>query len=126
MPGDKSPGPDGFNGCFLKSCWHIIKKEFYNLCQDFYNGSVNLQAINSSFITLIPKKNNPESLNDYRPISLLSSVLKLLTKLMANRVQPIILKLVHKNQYGFIKSRTIQDWPGLMNTYINAIIQKEK
>jgi hypothetical protein len=32
MPIDKSPGPDGFNGQFLKSCWHIIKEDIYNLC----------------------------------------------------------------------------------------------
>jgi hypothetical protein len=45
----------------------------------------------------------------FRPISLLNSALKLLTKLLANRLQKVILDLVHKNQYGFIKSRTIQD-----------------
>lgn len=43
------------------------------------------------------------------PISLLNSALKLLTKLLANRLQVVILSLVHTNQYGFIKGRTIQD-----------------
>jgi hypothetical protein len=109
MPPDKAPGPDGFNGCFLKSCWHIIKTDFYKLCQDFYDGTVSLDSINSSFITLVPKVNNPVRVNDYRPISLLSCVLKLLTKLLANRIQPTVLRIVHKNQYGFIKSRSIQD-----------------
>lgn len=47
--------------------------------------------------------------NDYRPISLLHYSLKLLTKLLANRLQSIILLLVHQNQYGFINGRTIQD-----------------
>lgn len=35
MSSDRAPGPDGFNGCFLKSCWHIIKYDFYKLCEDF-------------------------------------------------------------------------------------------
>jgi hypothetical protein len=35
MPNDKPPGPDGFNGLFLKKCWHIIKEDFYKLCFDF-------------------------------------------------------------------------------------------
>lgn len=48
-------------------------------------------------------------MNDYRPISLLTSALKLLTKLVANRLQSVILSVVHANQYGFIKGRTIQD-----------------
>jgi hypothetical protein len=47
--------------------------------------------------------------NDYRPISLLNCVLKVLTKLLAERLQKWILKVVHRNQYGFIKGRNIQD-----------------
>jgi hypothetical protein len=109
MPVDKAPGPDGFNGLFFKKCWHIIKEDIYQLCNDFFSGSVNLQAINSSFITLIPKTGNPVTPNDFRPISLLNSILKLITKLMADRLQALIIPLIHKNQYGFIKSRTIQD-----------------
>jgi hypothetical protein len=38
MPANKAPGPDGFNGLFLKKCWHIIKDDVYNLCQDFLMG----------------------------------------------------------------------------------------
>jgi hypothetical protein len=48
-------------------------------------------------------------MNDFTPISLLNYSLKFLTKLLANRLQLIILKVVHENQYGFIKGRTIQD-----------------
>ena len=87
MPADKSPGPDGFNGLFIKSCWHIIKEDVYSLCFDFFSGDLNIQAINNSFITLIPKVNNPTNVNDFRPISLMNYVLKVITKLMANRVQ---------------------------------------
>jgi hypothetical protein len=58
---------------------------------------------------LVPKKDNPESVNDFRPISLLNSSIKLISKLLANRLQTIALKIVHENHYGFIKGRTIQD-----------------
>jgi hypothetical protein len=84
MPGDKSLGPDGFSGIFLKICWPIIKFDFYRLCQEFWDGTVNLQSINDSFITLIPKNLAPEGPNDYRPISLLNICLKLITKILAN------------------------------------------
>ena len=109
MPVDKSPGPDGFNGHFLKSCWDIIAPDFYKLCAGFWAGKVNLQCLNSSLITLIPKSISPHTVNDFRPISLLNCALKILTKLLADRLQKWILLLVHRNQYGFIKSRTIQD-----------------
>jgi hypothetical protein len=40
MPADKALGPDGFIGFFIKNCWDIIKEDFYNLCFDFFNGSL--------------------------------------------------------------------------------------
>lgn len=86
MPMDKAPGPDGFNGFFLKRCWQIIKEDFYKLCSNFFHGNINLQSINTSFITLVPKGNSLESVNDFRPISLLNCSLKLLTKLLADRL----------------------------------------
>ena len=109
MPTDKAPGPDDFNGLFMKKCWPIIKEDFYSLCQDFYSENLNLEGINTSYIILVPKITNPETVNDYRPISLVNISLKLLAKLLANRLQREIIQLIHKNQYGFIKTRTIQD-----------------
>ena len=109
MPTDKSPGPDGFNGAFLKNCWDQVKEHFYQLCFSFFAGDLDISSINTAYITLIPKKSDPEYVNDYRPISLVSITLKLLTKLLANRMQKVIIQALHKNQYGFIKSRTIQD-----------------
>jgi hypothetical protein len=109
MASDKAPGPDGFNGLFLKKCWSIICQDFYNLAHDFHAGKVSLESLNSSFITLVPKNSSPEGVNDFRPISLTNVCLKVITKMVANRLQDQILRCVHKNQYGFIRSRTIHD-----------------
>lgn len=109
MPPDRAPGPDGFNGAFLKACWPIIKEDFYLLCDAFYHGSLNLESLNYGYITLIPKTRAPETVNDFRPITLLNCCLKLITKILANRLQKVILKIVHKNQYGFLKGRSIHD-----------------
>ena len=56
MPNDKSPGPDGFNGIFMKKCWHIIKESIYKFLQDFQSESVDLAPVNTAYIALIPKK----------------------------------------------------------------------
>jgi hypothetical protein len=109
LPNNKSPGPDGFSNEFVKNCWSHIKQDFYDLCWAFQENSVCLQSINTSYITLIPKCQTPASVSDYRPISLLNTSMKLITKLLANRLQEKIIPLIHRNQYGFIKTRTIQD-----------------
>jgi retron-type reverse transcriptase len=70
---------------------------------------VDIKVLNNSFITLIPKVNNPTIVNDFMPVSLMNSVVKIITKLLGERIQSFIIPLVHPNQYGFIKSRTIQD-----------------
>uniref|UniRef100_A0A8R7TIB7 Reverse transcriptase domain-containing protein n=1 Tax=Triticum urartu TaxID=4572 RepID=A0A8R7TIB7_TRIUA len=123
IPADCAPGPDGFDGIFLKVCWEIIKEDFYALCEDFWNGTINLQCLNTSFITLIPKKLTPETVNDYRPISLLNCVLKVMTKILCERLQRWILKVLHHNQYGFIKTRTIQDCLGWAFEYLHQCKQ---
>src|SRR4051812_13406476 len=109
MLANKAPGPDGFNGAFIKKFWNIICQDFYRLIADFHVGQVSLQSINASFITLIPKTNAPTAANDFRPISLLNCTIKIITKLLANILQEVILQLVHTNQYGFLKKRSIQD-----------------
>jgi hypothetical protein len=96
LPNDKSPCPDGFNNEFIKSCWPIIGDDIFSLVTNFYNGEVELESINTSFITLIAKTDTPLNAGEFRPISLLNSVLKIITKLLANKLQRIILKIVHK------------------------------
>ena len=65
MPPDRAPGPDGFNGAFLKACWTVIKDDFYRLCAEFHEGNLNLESLNYGHITLIPKIRAPETVNDF-------------------------------------------------------------
>jgi hypothetical protein len=109
LPNGKSPGPNGFNNEFMKKYWPIICQEFYNMCTSFYNSTLCLQSINGPYITLAPKVQNPSSVSDFRPISLLNSSIKLITKILDNRLQEVILQAIHQNQYGFLKNRSIQD-----------------
>jgi mannosylglycoprotein endo-beta-mannosidase len=126
LPSGKAPGLDGFSGLFIKKCWPIIKHVFHRLCDEFWEGKVNLQSINDAFITLVPKNNSPEGPNNYRPISLLNISLKILTKLLANRLQLKILEMVHENQYGFLKTRTIQDCVAWAYEYIHQCKQSRQ
>lgn len=126
MPASHAPMLDGFNGLFIKKCWPIIKDDFLRLCRDFAKGNLDLTSMNGSLITLIPKKDSPQTVHNFRPISLLNYSVKLLTKLIANRLQAMIWKVVHTNQYGFIKGRSIQDCLSWAFQFLHICQQSKK
>jgi retron-type reverse transcriptase len=105
----------------------VTTPEFYELCNGFYNSNIYLQSINGFFIVLVSKVDNPSTVSDFRPISLLNSSLKLITKVLANMLQKVILRVIHQNQYGFLKCRSIQDYLAWsLNIYIYAISKKKE
>ena len=79
--GNKSPGPDGFTMQFIQSKWEFMKDNFRPSSMILIKNGTIFEGINFSFIVLIPKKkNNSAPSSDYRPISLIGSVYKLLAK----------------------------------------------
>jgi hypothetical protein len=64
--------------------------------------------------------------NDFRTISLINCIIKIITKLLGDSLQSIIIPLVHKNQLGFIKTRTIQDCLAWDFEYIHQCQQSRK
>lgn len=65
--------------------------------------------LNSAHIVLLPKNAASKKISDYRPISLTSSIAKLISKLLANRLSKFLSQLVSRNQRAFIQKRSIHD-----------------
>eukprot|EP00253_Pinus_taeda_P010538 PITA_10538 len=103
MEPDKSPGPDGFSIHFSRIFWEIIKTDLMRMVQGFMRKAIVGGGINSTFLALIPKENNPGTFDRYRPISLCNSSYKILAKLMENRIKPLLQKLITPAQGGFVK-----------------------
>ncbi|KAK1293033.1 hypothetical protein QJS10_CPB17g01406 [Acorus calamus] len=102
-----SPGPNGFPARFYQLFWDLIKEDFLLAINYFFQHGKILCQVSHSFIALIPKSLNAYSLDSYRPISLCKTFYKIITKVMALRLQPLLTKLVSNHQSAFIKDRSI-------------------
>ena len=87
----KSPGPNGFNFNFIKTNWDTIGDEFIKSVLSFFELGFIPRGCNASFVALIPKRGNPMSQHDFRLISLVGCVYKVITKILANRIKNVLL-----------------------------------
>ena len=69
MPGNKSPGPDGFTMEFFKGAWEVIGGDVTMAIQSFFIKGFLPKGLNSTILTLVPKKDEVKMMKDYRPIS---------------------------------------------------------
>ena len=75
----------------------------------FHWHSVFERSLNALFLTLIPNKGNAVNIKDFRPISLVGSMYKLLSKVLANRLRAVLDNLISENQNSFVGGRQILD-----------------
>jgi hypothetical protein len=81
LPSDKAPDLNGFMGGFYKICWSVIKGDIMTAMSAVWSRNfLNFDNLNSAYITLIPKVVGVEQVKDFRPISLVHSFAKLVTK----------------------------------------------
>lgn len=81
---NKASGPDGIPNEFLQTYWTELKDEIMTIIHGFYDHQTSLATINQANVVMIPKKESPSSFNDYRPISILNAMPKLISKILAN------------------------------------------
>ena len=103
--GDKALGPDRFTMAFWLFCWDVVKSETLGLFREFYLHGTFQRSLNSTFLVLIPKKEGAEDLSNFRPISLVGSVYKLLAKVLTNRLKLMMGEVISDFQQAFVQGR---------------------
>nr|GEY23435.1 RNA-directed DNA polymerase, eukaryota [Tanacetum cinerariifolium] len=123
---DKAPGPDGFTFGFFRRFWDLIQKDVYAAVRYFFVYSDISKGCNSSFISLIPKIQNANLVKDFRPISLIGSLYKIIAKILANRLVGMLSGIVNEVQSAFVADRQILDGPLILNEVIQWCKSKKK
>lgn len=123
---EKAPGPDGFSFLIIKHIWEVIESDVVDFVMEFHGSGRIVKGLNASFIVLVPKKSNPTSLDDYRPISLIGCLYKILAKLLANRLRKVIGSVISNTQTAFLSGRQILDGVLALNEAIHDLKERNR
>ena len=106
LPNDKSPGSDGFTTNFYKLFWPDIKNILFNSYMFTLENGYLSNDQKRGIINIIPKEGKDlRHLRNWRPVSLLNTDYKILTKTLSNRLHSVLPKLIKSDQVGYIKGR---------------------
>jgi hypothetical protein len=100
---DKSPGPDGWTVEFFLHFFDLVSEDLLAMVEEARSSGRIAGSLNSTFLALIPKINKPQNYGDYRPISLCNLVYKVISKVIANQIKPILSKALSAEQLGFLE-----------------------
>nr|GEY43500.1 RNA-directed DNA polymerase, eukaryota, reverse transcriptase zinc-binding domain protein [Tanacetum cinerariifolium] len=123
---NKSPGPDGYSFEFFRKYWNVVGSNLCDAIEHFFETGSFLNGCNSSFVALISKITDAKFVNDFWPISLIGSVYKVVTKVLANRLALEILDLISDTQSAFVANRQILDGPFILNELLHWCKRKKK
>ena len=121
----KAPGLDGLHAGFFECFWLIVGNSVENEVKSIFSSWTIPEYLNKTLITLIPKCKSPESLSNYRPISLCNTLYKMVTKIIVARILPFLLKLVSSFQLAFVLGRKGMDNVIIVQEIIHTMARKK-
>lgn len=107
--GLKSPGFDGFPAQFFQKHWNLVGSDVIDIVTKAFRDGKIPHGLNHTLITLVPKTSSPQHMHLFRPISLCSTIYKVISKIIVARLRPLLGDLVSPNQVSYVPGRQISD-----------------
>jgi hypothetical protein len=126
MEHNKAPGLDGFPAKFYQKFWDVIKGDLLQMFHELHTGTLPLFSPNFGLITLIPKVQQANQIQQYRPICLLNVSFKIFTKVATNRVNVIVDHLISLTQIAFMRGRNILEGVVILYETIHELHKKKQ
>lgn len=117
---NRTPGPDGLTTEFFRSTWSFLGDEVCIAVLDFFRTKFMPSDLNSTSLILIVKRPGADNIQDFRPISCLNTLYKIISRILAGRLKDTLLDLVLPNQTGFIKNRLLLENVLLASEVLNG------
>ena len=105
---DKASGLDGFTIAVFQYCWNVIKEDLVRVFAEFHRSGIINQSTNASFIVLLPKKSLTKKISNVRPISLITSLYKIIAKVLSRRLRGVLHETIHSTQGAFAQGTFAQ------------------
>lgn len=105
----KAPGPDGVNAALVQQQWKAFGPTVVNEVMLFFQTGQMKPNIAHSNLVLIPKIDMPTKVSEFRPISVCNLLYKIISKLLAKRMQPFMADIISNAQTAFIPGRKIAE-----------------
>ncbi|XP_075659165.1 uncharacterized protein LOC142629055 [Castanea sativa] len=121
----KAPRPDGLHAGFYQRFWLVVKNSIYNDVKGIFDKGCVPSYLNETLISLNLKCQNPETLNNYRPISLCNSVYKIVSKILVARIRPLLSSLISPVQAAFVPGRKGMDNVLIAQELFHALDKKK-
>ena len=121
----KAPEPDGLHAGFFHRFWLIVGKSVVDVVKKVFEDKVVPDYLNRTLIALIQKIQSPETLNNYRPISLCNTVYKIITKIIVARLRPFLDKIISPLQTAFVPGRKGIDNVIVVQEIIHTLSRKK-
>nr|GMD03985.1 hypothetical protein DM860_011126 [Ipomoea batatas] len=105
----KAPGSDGYSTAFFKKNWDVIGEDFMDAVKEFFHSGKLLKQINYTVIALIPKTQQANVVGNFRPISCCNVIYKVISKVLATRLNTVLPSIIDHAQAAFIGGRSMSD-----------------